>query len=219
MADNYITEGMMDMFLFESSQMLEQLESIALDCEKNQELKSDDVNEIFRIMHTIKGSSGIMMYTEITTCAHTLEDVFYYIRESKPENIPISTLVEIMLEVSDFIKNELEKIRDGGTADGSSKAIVERINLFLDRLKHQIVNSGAELPPKNAYQEPERFYISPVATADSKFYLITIYYRSDTEMVNIRAYNAVYSLKEVAEDMYSVPGMYRNLSGLTNHRL
>ena len=42
-------------------------------------------------------------------------------------------------------------------------------------------------------------------TADSNFYLITVYYRSDTEMPNIRAYTAVYSLKEIAEDIKFEP--------------
>ena len=116
MAESYITDSMMDVFLYESEQMLEQLENIALECEKSKEMSDANVNEIFRIMHTIKGSSGVMMFTDITTCSHTLEDVFYYIRESKPTNIPLDELVGLMLEVDDFIKGELEKIKSGQKA-------------------------------------------------------------------------------------------------------
>ncbi len=205
MGESYITDGMMDVFLYESEQMLEQLENIALECEKSKVMSDANVNEIFRIMHTIKGSSGVMMFTDITTCSHTLEDVFYYIRESKPSNIPLDELVGLMLEVDDFIKNELEKIKSGHKADGSSEALVKELKEFLDRLKNDIKKSGEELPPENVYIEPEQFYIAPMMTTDSKFYLITIYYRSDTEMANIRAYTAVYSLKEIAEDIKFEP--------------
>ena len=205
MAESYITDSMMDVFLYESEQMLEQLENIALECEKSKEMSDANVNEIFRIMHTIKGSSGVMMFTDITTCSHTLEDVFYYIRESKPTNIPLDELVGLMLEVDDFIKGELEKIKSGQKADGSSEALVVELKEFLDRIKNNIKKSGEELPPENVYIEPEQFYIAPVMSAESKFYLITIYYRSDTEMANIRAYTAVYSLKEIAEDIKFEP--------------
>ena len=205
MAESYITDSMMDVFLYESDQMLEQLENIALEVEKSKEMSDANVNEIFRIMHTIKGSSGVMMFTDITTCSHTLEDVFYYIRESKPTNIPLDELVGLMLEVDDFIKGELEKIKGGHKADGSSEALVIELKDFLERLKNSIKKSGEELPPENVYVEPEQFYIAPMMSAESKFYLITIYYRSDTEMANIRAYTAVYSLKEIAEDIKFEP--------------
>ncbi len=205
MAESYITDSMMDVFLYESEQMLEQLENIALECEKSKELSDANVNEIFRIMHTIKGSSGVMMFTDITTCSHTLEDVFYYIRESKPTNVPLDELVGLMLEVDDFIKGELEKIKSGQKADGSSEALVAELKEFLDRIKNNIKKSGDELPPENVYIEPEQFYIAPMMSSESKFYLITIYYRSDTEMANIRAYTAVYSLKEIAEDIKFEP--------------
>ena len=195
----------LDTYIYENNSLLEQLESIILDAETVSTFSEDNINEIFRIMHTIKGSSGVMMFTDITTCSHTLEDVFYYIRESKPTNIPLDELVGLMLEVDDFIKGELEKIKSGQKADGSSEALVAELKEFLDRIKNNIKKSGEELPPENVYIEPEQFYIAPMMSAESKFYLITIYYRSDTEMANIRAYTAVYSLKEIAEDIKFEP--------------
>ena len=40
---------------------LEQLEQISLASEENGGFSVDDVNEIFRAMHTIKGSAAMMM--------------------------------------------------------------------------------------------------------------------------------------------------------------
>lgn len=205
MGEEFITEGMLDMFLFESGQLLENIENLALEHKDDDEFDDDAINEIFRAMHTIKGSSGIMMYNNITTVSHTLEDVFYYIRESHPDNVPHSKLVGYILDVTDFINGELEKIRSGGEPDGNPEQLIEDIKLFLDHIKKNIMDKGDELPPEKAYVPPKQFYIAPVASSDSKFYKIFIAYNKDTEMSNIRAYTAVYSLKEVAEDLQYSP--------------
>ena len=48
----------LDMYIYETNTLLEQLETIVLEAEKADTFSQDDVNEIFRIMHTIKGSSA-----------------------------------------------------------------------------------------------------------------------------------------------------------------
>ncbi len=95
----------------------------------------DSINEIFRTMHTIKGSSAIMMYDDITAVAHKLEDVFYYLRESHPQNVPHVELVEHVLTVADFITEEMDKIQNGDEADGDSKPIIAELDKFLSKIK------------------------------------------------------------------------------------
>ena len=97
------------MYLYETNTLMEQLDELLIEAEKNSDFTTNDVNEIFRIMHTIKGSSGIMMFDNITAVSHKLEDVFYYLRESHPDNVPHLQLVEHVLEVEDFISGELER--------------------------------------------------------------------------------------------------------------
>ena len=205
MAEGFSTDGMLDMFLYESGQLLEKLEGIILE-KKDEECCDDaDINEIFRIMHTIKGSSGIMMYENITKVSHKLEDVFYYLRESHPDNVPHLELVEKVLIVSDFITEELDKIKEGNEADGSETDILEELDEFLNRIKGEIKDQGIRLPKENKHVEPTQFYIAPVASEESRFYRIAIHYRNDTQMSNIRAYSATYALKEIAEDLLYTP--------------
>lgn len=205
MAEEFNTDGMLDMFLFESSQLLEKLEGIILEKQDAECFDDSDINEIFRIMHTIKGSSGIMLFENITKVAHKLEDVFYYLRESHPENVPHLELVQKVLAVSDFINAEMEKIRAGNKSDGDEKEIVEDLDAFLKELKGEIKDQGIKLPRENKHEEPTQFYIAPVASPDSLFYRIVIHYRNDTQMSNIRAYSATYALKEIAEDLLYTP--------------
>lgn len=205
MAEEFSTDSMLSMFLYESGQLLEKLEGIILEKQNEDCFDDTDINEIFRIMHTIKGSSGVMMYENIMKVTHKLEDVFYYLRESHPEDVPHMELVEHVLAVSDFVNAEIDKIKDGQTPDGDEKELVASLDEFLSELKGEIKKQGIRLPKANKQEEPAQFYITPVAGEDSHFYRIAIHYRNDTQMSNIRAYAATYALKEIAEDLLYTP--------------
>ncbi len=205
MAEEFNTDGMLDMYLFENEQLLEQLQEMVLDQKDADCFDEDSINEIFRTMHTIKGSSGIMMFDNITAISHKLEDVFYFLRESHPENVPHVELVAHVLDVADFITNEMDKIREGDPADGDATEMIAELDKFLGTLKDGAEEGGAAPPPENKHEEPKQFYIAPVATSASRFYKIYITFFPETEMANIHAYKTVYALKEIAEDLLYSP--------------
>ncbi len=205
MAEEFNTEDMLEIYLFENQQLLEQLQEIVLDQKDADCFDEDSINEIFRTMHTIKGSSGIMMFDNITAVSHKLEDVFYYLRESHPENVPHVELVEHVLEVEDFISNEMEKIRNGDSADGDATEIIAKLDKFLEEMKSGSSEKKKEPPKENVHVEPKQFYIAPVATSASHFYKIYIIFFPETQMANIHAYKTVYALRELAEDLLYSP--------------
>lgn len=133
MSENFINEPLLDMFLFETTQLIEQLEQSVLSSEKESNFFTQEtINEIFRIMHTIKGSSAMMMFNNISTLAHSMEDIFYFIREKKPYIIDFSALSDLVLDGVDFIKNEINKIKIGVTADGDSDSFNSNNEAFFD---------------------------------------------------------------------------------------
>ena len=203
MAGDFNTESMLDMYLFENGQLLEQLQETVLEQKDADCFDEDSINEIFRTMHTIKGSSGIMMFDNITAVSHKLEDVFFYLRESHPDNVPHVELVAHVLEVEDFISNEMEKIKNGDSPDGDASELIKNLDQFLNQIK----NGGGEggTVAENAQEEPKHFYIAPVANSDSRFYKIFITFFPETEMANVHAYKTVYALKEIAEDILYAP--------------
>ena len=204
MAEEFNTQGMLDIYLFENGQLLERLQEIVLEQKDEDCFDEDSINEIFRTMHTIKGSSGVMMFDEITKIAHKLEDVFYYLRESQPENVPHLELVEHVLQVSDFITGEMEKIQDGESADGDASELIAAIDKFLTAIKSGDGEKAKEIK-ENVYEEPQQFYIAPMATSASRFYKIYLTFCEDVPLANVHAYKTVYALKEIAEDLLHYP--------------
>lgn len=136
MPSSFEKEPMLEMFIFESTQLIDQLENIMIDSEKNAGFSKEHINEIFRIMHTIKGSSAMMMYTHISKLAHSIEDLFFYIRENNPLHMDYSTLVDVVLKGIDFIKIELTKIETNKPVNGDVAILEGEIRQYLVNLKN-----------------------------------------------------------------------------------
>lgn len=218
MAEEFSTDGMLDMYLFENGQLLERLQEIVLEQRDAECFDDDSINEIFRTMHTIKGSSGIMMFDDITAVAHKLEDIFFYLRELHPGNVPHIELVEHVLEVADFITSEMDKIEAGSSADGDSSEIISSLDKFLAKIQGNPDADAGDADAKgrkgkkktkevkeNVHVEPTQFYIAPIATKGTHYYKIYLTYNPEIQLANIHAYKIVYSLKEIAEDILYIP--------------
>lgn len=140
--------SMLEMYLFETTSLLTQLDDILLDAEESSSLTTENINEIFRIMHTIKGSSAMMEYNIISSVSHKLEDLFYVIRDNGLDSDNFESLFDLVLKVSDFLKEEVEKIENGGALCQENDQLVNEILAFLEMLKngHKEME-GFEAPP------------------------------------------------------------------------
>lgn len=202
MAEGFNTDDMLDMYLFENTQLLDNLQEIVLDQKDEDRFDDDAINEIFRTMHTIKGSSAIMMFDNLTVTAHRLEDVFYYLRESHPQNVPHVELVEHVLAVADFITTELDKIREGEEADGKPDEILKTLDDFLVKIKG---GKKEEVKKQEAPAVATQFYIAPAGSSDTHYFKVFVEYYPEIELANVHAYKMVYALKEIAQELLHYP--------------
>ncbi len=205
MPNQYSIEPMLDMFIFETSQLLEQLEQSVLASEKARDYSEDTIHEIFRIMHTIKGSSAMMMFNHISSLAHSMEDLFFFFREEKPLKMDCSTLSDIVLEGVDFIKIEIEKIKNSDQANGDASGLIERIKEHLSLLKQ-----GEEtlVSRPEAGVENQRYYISQekvIHPNHTHTYKAVLRFEEGCEMENIRAYTVVHNLKDMTQEILFFP--------------
>ncbi len=197
---------MLEVYLFETTQNVEQLEQCILDSEKQNSYSQATINEIFRNMHTIKGSSAMMMFNNISGLAHSMEDLFYFIREHNPKNVDYDMLSSFILEGVDFIRQELQKISNKQNADGSALELIERIKTFLSKLKQ---DNSLSVNTENSLQvQTMRFYIPPdqeEKDAENQIYKARIFFLEDCEMENIRAFTIAHHSKEIAKEVYHLP--------------
>ena len=105
-------DSILEAYLFETNSLLEQLDSLVLAAEEKDSFSEEDVNTIFRIMHTIKGSSAMMEYSSLMTIAHRAEDLFAIVRDKSMEIVPEAlrprfTHGVFCVKISDFMENYL----------------------------------------------------------------------------------------------------------------
>jgi two-component system, chemotaxis family, sensor kinase CheA len=206
LSSQYISDPMQEMFIFETSQQLEQLEQSVINTESAGGYSNEIINEIFRIMHTIKSSAAMMLFSNISKVAHFTEDLFYFIREDKPENIDISTLCDLVLEAVDFMKLELEKIKNGDAADGEPEPLIEKTKEYLNILKQN--NNSTDVSINNNEHAKKQFYISSTKSFEkinNNTFKAIIRFQDGCEMENIRAFTITHNLKDITEEFRYIP--------------
>ena len=57
-------------FIEENTLLLDTLDEIMIESEKSKNISEKNISEIFRIMHTIKGNSGMMGFETLANMAH-----------------------------------------------------------------------------------------------------------------------------------------------------
>lgn len=204
MSENMINESMLDMYIFETTQLIEQLEQLVIDGEKENGF-TDSINEIFRIMHTVKGSSAMMLFNNISELSHSVEDLFYYLREKKPKGVDNNILSDIVLDAIDFIKNEVSKIQEGNMPDGDSTSKISEIKEFLNELKE---SNGNDDVVRVSKPKPQKFFITSgnnKIESNKKKYKAKVYFIEECGMENIRCFGILHKLSEVAEIINSIP--------------
>lgn len=188
-------ENMLSTYLYETNSLMEQLDELLLGAEKTSDFTVDDVNEIFRIMHTIKGSSAMMEFNSIMTIAHRIEDVFFYIRENGIDTLAEghkSELFDLMFLSTDMLRTEVEKVESGQPLSNNIDNITSKINSFLDKISHSSDAAGSEGEPHP--EAPETF--SAGCPDDPAGYFIRVYFEEGCGMENLRAFMLLTTLKD-----------------------
>mgnify|MGYP002594395513 CR=1 FL=1 len=148
-------EPMLDVFIYETTTLLDQLDEILLDAEKSKSFSEDNINEIFRIMHTIKGSAAMMDLNGISTLAHSVEDVFFIIREDPARMASISEAIfDLVFQASDFLKDEVECVQNTHEANKDPSAIIAELEKMAAIMKGEApAPTAAGVPAASAAAE------------------------------------------------------------------
>ncbi|GAA6788492.1 chemotaxis histidine kinase/response regulator CheAY2 [Helicobacter pylori] len=111
-------QEIMEDFLIEAFEMNEQLDQDLVELEHNPE-DLDLLNRIFRVAHTIKGSSSFLNLNILTRLTHNMEDVLNRARKGEIKITP--DIMDVVLRSIDLMKTLLVTIRDTGSDANNGK--------------------------------------------------------------------------------------------------
>ncbi|MCQ2720748.1 chemotaxis histidine kinase/response regulator CheAY2 [Helicobacter pylori] len=150
-------QEIMEDFLIEAFEMNEQLDQDLVELEHNPE-DLDLLNRIFRVAHTIKGSSSFLNLNILTHLTHNMEDVLNRARKGEIKITP--DIMDVVLRSIDLMKTLLVTIRDTGsdTNNGKENEIEEAVKqlqaITSQNLESAKETSGTkETPQKEAKEE------------------------------------------------------------------
>ena len=143
-------DSILEAYLFETNSLLEQLDSLVLAAEEKDSFSEEDVNTIFRIMHTIKGSSAMMEYSSLMTIAHRAEDLFAIVRDKSMEIVPEAlrpALFDLLFQIIDFFRGEIERIENGQPLTQTIDSLLQKVNSFIQQIQNGAAAAPAGAPP------------------------------------------------------------------------
>ena len=222
-------EEMLEIYLLETRQLLEQMNGVLLAAEKNNAFSEEDIHAIFRVMHTIKSSSAMMGLEQLSSMAHKLEDLFSFYRENfgKIDSIP-PALFDLLFTAYDFIEAELEKMEKPDYSPADTKHIETEASEFLERLmsggleaedsssrdvlgsggrdkaSHGESDAGCTNIPFSAGAVPEMDAV-PESFRMSGGTIVSILFEEDCRMENIRAFMLVRQVSGLCSVLETFP--------------
>ncbi|GAA9913035.1 chemotaxis histidine kinase/response regulator CheAY2 [Helicobacter pylori] len=149
-------QEIMEDFLIEAFEMNEQLDQDLVELEHNPE-DLDLLNRIFRVAHTIKGSSSFLNLNILTHLTHNMEDVLNRARKGEIKITP--DIMDVVLRSIDLMKTLLVTIRDTGsdTNNGKENEIEEAVKqlqaITSQNLEGAKETSGTKEAPKEENRE------------------------------------------------------------------
>lgn len=205
------TDPLFEEYLLETRQLLEKTELMLIRCEKMKSMDQETINEIFRAMHTIKGSSAMMDYGCMTETAHSVEDLFYFIREAGPQ-LDFGRISDIILNVLDFMKDVLDKIENGDPLPQPDAGTLRSIYVYLEELK-----GGREeaSQPESAIAEVAGLRTDSAGQRENANKVVWVRFDDDYEMESVRAFGLVKQLEQIVTVTETSPGDLQDFEAAT----
>lgn len=193
-------EEMLETFVHETDGLLEQLDDILLDSERVKSISTDNINTIFRITHTIKGSAAMMGFDAVSHLAHSVEDIFYVLREDPDKlSVVFGELFDLVFQTSDVLKQEMEKFNGDTYTAGNFDALIVKLEALCAKLKGEAAPAAAAVQPAAA-----------APAAGSGAYRIHVFFEDGCQMENMRGYMLMTQLAPCCAELDSIPSHPEN---------
>lgn len=195
---------MADMYVFETTSLLDELDQVLMKTENESGFGEEEINDIFRTMHTIKGSSAMMGLENMSKLAHAIEDMFYIIRENNPVISSPEALYDLIFAASDLMKAEIELLGNDDYTPTDFTEAMGKIEEFVAILKGEAgagaaAASAAPAAQQEAAAQPN---IEEGGSAQTK---VKVFFEEDCKMENLRASLVINRITDACSELSYFP--------------
>lgn len=158
-----VDEEILQDFLVEAGEILEQLQEQLVDLENNPE-DADLLNAIFRGYHTVKGGAGFLSLTELVEICHGAENVFDIMRNGQRTLTP--ELMDVILQATDCVVVMFDNVKAGEPLVAAEQSLIETLTRLSKPESEDEVATVEELVEEVVEQIPEEAP-EPTSTASA----------------------------------------------------
>ncbi len=126
--DSSQSDDSISIYINESRELLQDVESTLLSLESDPN-DSELIDQLFRSIHTIKGSAGLFGLDEIIAFTHIVENILDNMRNG--EIVSDRKLISLLIDCSDHITHMLDTLENSTDVDGAkSKQLIQALSLY-----------------------------------------------------------------------------------------
>lgn len=182
-----------EVFTAECSEILQKMESILLQMESGDSQPEEKIHELFRYIHTIKGSAGIFGYEAIVSFTHIVESLLDKIREGQ---LPFKKeMIALLLDARDHITELIESAANGNPLEKSTLKTQEKLVRALEGFLGKIPEPEGVAPQKSQETTKKK----QESQTSANLWHISLRFKEDTIRNGLDPYSTFVYLNKVGE--------------------
>ena len=130
-------DSMMEIFYEEAVSLTNELNSVITDYKDCQTYNADYIKKVFRVIHTMKADSTMMLLDTIAVPSKVLESLLVFFRNNKIDITDKECFDKIIVNYTNYISEDIEKFAKGEKLEQSHKDLEDDIKNYLERLKKE----------------------------------------------------------------------------------
>ena len=154
-------------FLVEAFELIEQIDHDLVELEANPE-DLELLNRIFRVAHTVKGSSSFLNFDVLTKLTHHMEDVLNKARHGELKITP--DIMDVVLESVDMMKALLRSIRERGNDTDAGVSITDICHRLtaINEGRDPNADENRQAQPQEETQSKQDSHLEPQSAMDQE---------------------------------------------------
>lgn len=184
----------------ETEELLQKAEECLIKLELGN--SADEINEMFRIAHSIKGSSMMIGYDKIGNLTHKIEDMLDYVRKGRLQLD--SQVLRLCFEGLDFVKKMFESKKAMRDEDSDQDVILA--SKKLEEEIDQLLRGKSDEKYISKQSEPVSGIVSALKEtkreAKNRYY-ISVFFSDDAPMAQALLFMIFNNIKEIGSLLYS----------------